>query len=210
MKRWIRHLLYKWKFKRSKIHAYSSISMDTTIAENCVVFPDVVLSYTELDRHTYVQRATTIVNTEIGSFCSIGSNVKMGLPDHPLSYVSTHPAFYDPTQPILKSFVTEVLYQASKKTMLGHDVWVGDGAFIRSGVTIGTGAVVAAGSVIVKDVEPYSIVGGNPAKHIKYRFDSDVIDGLLKSQWWTFTEDELSQLSPAFVEPLSFISRVKN
>ncbi|MEF1172713.1 CatB-related O-acetyltransferase [Vibrio sinaloensis] len=210
MKRWIRHLLYKWKFKNSKIYAFSSISLDTAIAESCVVFPDVVLSHSQLDRHTYVQRATTIVNTEIGSFCSIGSNVKMGLPDHPLGYVSTHPAFYDPTQPILKSFVTEVLHQASKKTMLGHDVWVGDGAFIRSGVSIGTGAVVAAGSVVVKDVEPYSIVGGNPARHIKYRFENDIVDGLLKSQWWTFSEDELSQLSEAFVEPLSFISRVEN
>lgn len=210
MKRWIRHLLYKWKFKRSKIHAYSSISMNTAIAESCVIFPDVVLSHSELDRHTYIQRSTTIVNTGIGSFCSIGSNVKMGLPDHPLNYVSTHPAFYDPTQPIIKSFVNDVIYQAYKKTTLGHDVWVGDGAFIRAGVIIGTGAVVAAGSVVVKDVDPYSVVGGNPARHIKYRFESEIIDGLLKSQWWTFREDELSQLSETFVDPLSFINRVKN
>ncbi|HHQ4611771.1 TPA: CatB-related O-acetyltransferase, partial [Aeromonas veronii] len=179
MKRLIKHLIYKFKFKDSKIHAYSSISMDTAIAECCVIFPDVVLAHSVLERHTYIQRATTIVNTVIGSFNSIGSNVKIGLPDHPLNYVSTHPAFYDPTQPILRSFVTDVLHQVSKKTSLGHDIWVGDGAFIRSGVTIGTGAVVAAGSVVVKDVEPYSIVGGNPARHIKYRFENDIVDGLL-------------------------------
>ncbi|CQB50497.1 Chloramphenicol acetyltransferase [Vibrio cholerae] len=94
--------------------------------------------------------------------------------------------------------------------MLGHDVWVGDGAFVRSGVTIGTGAVVAAGSVVVKDIQPYSIVGGNPAKHIKYRFESDVVDALLKLQWWTFRDEELRQLSQSFVDPQSFISRVKN
>ncbi|EGR1702780.1 CatB-related O-acetyltransferase [Vibrio cholerae] len=210
MKRWVRHLLYKWKFKSSKVHAYSSISMDTVIAENCVIFPGVVLSHSELERHTYVQRATTIVNTGIGSFCSIGSNVKIGLPDHPLNYVSTHPSFYDPTQPILKSFVTDVLHRANKRTMLGHDVWVGDGAFVRSGVTIGTGAVVAAGSVVVKDIQPYSIVGGNPAKHIKYRFESDISDALLKSQWWMFRDDELGQISQYFFDPQSFISRVKN
>lgn len=210
MKSLIKHLIYKFKFKGSKIHAFSSISMDTAIAECCVIFPDVVLAHSVLERHTYIQRATTIVNTVIGSFCSIGSNVKIGLPDHPLNYVSTHPAFYDPTQPILRSFVTDVLHQVSKKTSLGHDIWVGDGAFIRSGVTIGTGAVVAAGSVVVKDIEPYSIVGGNPARHIKYRFENDIVDGLLKSQWWTFSEAELSQLSQAFVEPLSFISRVEN
>ncbi|MFQ2190285.1 CatB-related O-acetyltransferase [Aeromonas jandaei] len=210
MKRFIKHMIYKFKFKDSKIHAYSSISMDTAIAECCVIFPDVVLAHSVLERHTYIQRATTIVNTVIGSFNSIGSNVKIGLPDHPLNYVSTHPAFYDPTQPILRCFVTDALHQVSKKTSLGHDIWVGDGAFIRSGVTIGTGAVVAAGSVVVKDVEPYSIVGGNPARHIKYRFENDIVDGLLKSQWWTFSEAKLSQLSQAFVEPLLFISRVEN
>ncbi len=207
MKHWIRHMLYKWKFKGSKVHAFSSISMDTTIAESCVIFPDVVLALSELQRHTYIQRSTTIVNTSIGSFCSIGANVKIGLPDHPLNFVSTHPAFYDPSQPILKSFATEIHHQTSKKTILEHDVWIGDGAFVRSGVVIGTGAVVAAGSVVVKDVEPYSIVGGNPAKHIKYRFDDDTIRGLLKSRWWLLSDTELSQLSNEFIEPQLFANR---
>jgi acetyltransferase-like isoleucine patch superfamily enzyme len=149
------------------------------------------------------------VNTSIGAFCSIGANVKIGLPDHPLNFVSTHPAFYDPSQPILKSFTTTIHHQASKTTTLGHDVWIGDGAFIRSGVTIGTGAVVAAGSVVVKDVDPYSIVGGNPAQHIKYRFDKETVGGLLKSRWWTFNDRELSQFSEEFIDPKAFAKREK-
>ena len=209
LKSWIKHLIYKWKFRGSRVHAFSEISMDTTIAENCVLFPSVVLSHSALQRHTYVQRATTIVDTCIGSFCSIGANVKIGLPDHPLHFVSTHPAFYDPNQPILKSFASIVEHQARKETTIEHDVWIGDGAFIRSGVTIGSGAVVAAGSVVVKDVEPYSIVGGNPAKHIKYRFDSAVIEGLLKMRWWTFSDTELSQMSMEFTDPKSFVNREK-
>lgn len=201
MKRWIRHLIYRWKYRSSKIHAFSSISLDTTIDESCVIFSEAVLSHSKLQRHTYIQRATTIVNTVIGSFCSIGANVKIGLPDHPLHFVSTHPAFYDPSQPTMKSFTTDIRYQAHKKTILKHDVWIGDGAFIRSGVTIGTGAVVAAGAVVVKDVEPYSIVGGNPARHIKYRFSDEIVVGLLKSRWWMLSDAELSRLSSQFIEP---------
>lgn len=207
VKRWIRHLLYQWKFRNSKIHVFSSISLDTTIGESCVIFSEAVLSHSKIQRHTYIQKATTIVNTVIGSFCSIGANVKIGLPDHPLHFVSTHPAFYDPSQPLMKSFTTSIQHQARKKTILEHDVWIGDGAFIRSGVTIGTGAVVAAGSVVVKDVEPYSIVGGNPARHIKYRFSDEIVVGLLKSKWWMLSDTELSQLSQEFIDPQLFVNR---
>ncbi|MEX0333131.1 antibiotic acetyltransferase [Vibrio tubiashii] len=107
----------------------------------------------------------------------------------------------------MKSFTTSIQHQARKKTILEHDVWIGDGAFIRSGVTIGTGAVVAAGSVVVKDVEPYSIVGGNPARHIKYRFSDEIVVGLLKSKWWMLSDTELSQLSQEFIDPQLFVNR---
>jgi serine acetyltransferase len=75
--------------------------------------------------------------------------------------------------------------------IIGNDVWIGAKATIMSGITIGDGAIVAAGSVVVKDVEPYSMVGGNPAKHLKFRFTEKQIDDLLKISWWNWTEDRI-------------------
>jgi serine acetyltransferase len=75
--------------------------------------------------------------------------------------------------------------------IIGNDVWIGAKATIMSGITIGDGAIIAAGSVVVKDVEPYSMVGGNPAKHLKFRFTEKQIDSLLKISWWNWTEDRI-------------------
>jgi chloramphenicol O-acetyltransferase type B len=141
---------------------------------------------------------------EIGRYCSFGENVQIGRQDHPLDWLSTSPFLY------LKS--TDVVASATnfnegclmenpdygspatnlKKTVIGHDVWIGHGAFIKPGVKIGTGAIIAAYAVVVKDVEPYSIIGGNPSKHIKYRFSPDVIKRLLASEWWLLSPKELS------------------
>lgn len=205
----IKHLVYKMKYGNSKVHIGAEVDGLSSLSSGVVVFPRAKLLKCSIGRASYIQENAVLVNCRIGAFCSIASNVRVGLPDHPLHFVSTHPSFYDFSQPLIQFYTDEIKYSHSKANLIGNDVWIGDGAFIRSGITIGTGAVVAADSVVVKDVEPYSIVGGNPAKHIKYRFDSHVIDGLLKSQWWTFSDAELSQLSKEFIDPQLFLSRVK-
>lgn len=123
----------------------------------------------------------------IGRFCSIAPDVKNSLGVHPIyaPYVSTSPMFFSLRKQSGETFARQQLYDEIKSPIeVGHDCWIGQGVFIVGGVKIGTGAVVLAGAVVTKDVPPYSIVGGVPAKVVKYRYEEETIDFLLKSEWW--------------------------
>jgi len=148
---------------------------------------------------TYVQTDSTLIDTEVGRFCSIAEHVSAGAGEHPVDWFSTHPFVNDPHDVAaglascypqyrewLGSKPSRYTPRGGDKVRIGHDVWIGEGAFIRRGITIGTGAIVAARAVVVKDVAPFSIVGGNPAKHIKFRIDEALIDYLLQSHWWDY------------------------
>lgn len=91
------------------------------------------------------------------------------------------------------------------RTSVGNDVWIGEGVFIKAGIKIGDGSVVGMGAVVTKDVAPYSIVAGNPAKLIRFRFDHEVIDALLKMKWWDLPDYELRRLGPAFNDPQAML-----
>lgn len=127
------------------------------------------------------------IEGNIGRFCSVAQDVKNSLGIHPITapYVSSSPMFFSLRKQTGKTFAKKQLFDELKDPIeIGHDCWIGQGAFIVGGVKIGTGAVVLAGAVVTKDVPPYSIVGGVPAKVVKYRYDEETIDFLLKSEWW--------------------------
>ena len=112
----------------------------------------------------------------------------MGIGKHPTDLASTHPAFYS-TGKAFKTFADRNYFEEYENISIGHDVWIGSRTIIMGGVKIGNGAIVAAGAVVTKDVEPYSIVGGIPARHIKYRIQKDKIDLLEKTEWWNQNEN---------------------
>ena len=127
------------------------------------------------------------VEAEIGRFTSIAPNFITNKGIHPiyLPYVSCSPMFYSTKGQCGKTFANKMLFKEEKSLIqIGNDVWIGQNVFATGGIEIGDGAVVLAGAVLTKDVEPYSIVGGVPAKHIKYRFDEDNRKFLLKIKWW--------------------------
>lgn len=135
---------------------------------------------------TYLCQNCSITGN-IGRFCSIAQDVKNSLGVHPITapYVSSSPMFFSLRKQTGKTFAKKQLFDELKDPIeIGHDCWIGQGAFIVGGVKIGTGAVVLAGAVVTKDVPPYSIVGGVPAKVVKYRYEEETIDFLLKSEWW--------------------------
>lgn len=172
------------------------VSMTSRIGEKVCfagknrVGSDTVLFNTFLDFGSYVGDQSNLSNCKIGKFCSIGNGVKHECGSHPTDWVSTHPAFYSVGHSCGFGFVDEMKYQEVTRAdgqfhvVIENDVWIGSRATILDGVTIGNGAIVAAGSVVIKDVPPYSIVGGIPAKVIKYRFEENVIEILQNSRWW--------------------------
>lgn len=135
---------------------------------------------------------------EIGRFCSIGPNVTMILGNHRTDLVTTYPfktlSHFWPT-----ATEGDDDHQTHGDIIIGHDVWIGNGTTILSGVTIGSGAIIAAGSLVTRSVEPYAIVGGNPAKIIRYRFAPDVIARLLKVAWWMWPEEYLRSRIPSLM-----------
>lgn len=135
----------------------------------------------------------------IGRYCSFGEEVQIGRHSHSMHWASTSPFFYTKYEHVLdqelpsgialtphRDFHHKTPPVKPQLTHVGNDVWIGHGAFILPGVTIGDGAVVAAMSVVTKDVPPYAIVGGVPAKVIRYRFPDDQIQELLRVRWWDF------------------------
>ena len=161
------------KIKQSFLSGYNSIGSG------------VRLKQASLGLYSYIANNTSLKNVEIGNFCSIGPNVKNHLGNHPTQvFVSTHPAFYSPNSPT-GAFVKELYFEEfGKDVSIGNDVWIGAESLLMDGVNIGNGAVVATRSVVTKDVPPYAIVGGVPAKFIRYRFDEETISLLEQSQWW--------------------------
>jgi acetyltransferase-like isoleucine patch superfamily enzyme len=175
-----------------------------------ILFNDVQIINSTVGKHTYFQKRTTVVNTDLGRFCSIASNVSIGPGVHKIDSVSTHPAFYLKNTPLVKTFVNADLFESSKKTIVGDDVWIGEGVIVLDGIKIGTGSIIAAGAVVTKDIEPYTIVGGVPAKYIKHRFDHETIDVLLKSEWWNYPEEWFEKNSELMYDNSSFLQFLKN
>jgi acetyltransferase-like isoleucine patch superfamily enzyme len=168
---------------------YSGAKITKTMFGNYnVVFNNVLMDSCTIGDHTYIQKTTTLFNADIGKFCSIASGVSIGPGVHKTDGVSTHPVFYLKNTPLAKIYCDTDLFIPTKRTTIGHDVWIGEKAIILDGVTIGTGAIIAAGSVVTKDVAPYAIVGGVPAKQIKFRFEEGEMELLLKSEWWDYSE----------------------
>lgn len=160
-----------------------------------------------MGRYSFCGYDCEIINTEIGTFCSIANNVIIGGAAHPIQWVSTSPVFYRGRDSIKKKF-SEFERDEDKRTFIGHDVWIGNYTLIKQGVHVGTGAVVGMGSVVTKDVPPYAIVAGNPAKIIRYRFDEETIKGLLDSKWWDMTDDELHRHSQYIQCPELFLKSI--
>ena len=150
----------------------------------------------------------------IGAFCSIADNVCVVEYRHPTSFVSSYPSFFNTINnyPFGKSDAAfEEVIKADDRhyILIGNDVWIGKNVLIKGGVTIGDGAVVGMGSVITKDVPPYSIVGGVPAKIIRYRFEKEVIDKLLEIKWWNWSLNKIDLNRNLFKNVDEFVKKFK-
>lgn len=168
-------------------------------------YENVIIRNSSFGDYVYVGPRTSIANAKIGSFCSIGPECSIGLGMHPTNYVSTFPAFFSTAKQGQITFVSENSYNEFETISIGNDVWIGTNVIILDGVKIGNGAIIAAGAVVTKDVEPYVIVGGVPAREIKKRFREEVIIELQKIAWWNRDINWLKERTKYFADVESFI-----
>lgn len=182
--------------RNSKIHSTSKIESGTSF----------VASF--MDRHSFCGYDCDFYHANIGSFTSIANNVVVGGARHPMEWVGMSPVFYAGRDSVKAKFSQHSL-DNPPKTFIGNDVWIGRSAIILSGVNIGNGAVVGAGSVVTRDVPSYAIVAGNPAKLIRYRFETSVIEELERIKWWNFSETQLLELAKYIKDPAKFIDGIQ-
>jgi phosphonate metabolism protein (transferase hexapeptide repeat family) len=155
----------------------------------------VLMAECELGDYSYIERGVEAIYTRIGKFCAIAAHARINALGHPVERVSQHKITYRPNEYFLFAKVDKTFREArrQKRVEIGHDVWIGHGAIIMPGVSIGHGAVVAAGAVVTKDVAPYDIVGGVPARHIKWRFAESIRTRIISLGWWDWPHDKLGQ-----------------
>lgn len=163
---------------------------------------------------TYISTNSLISNTKIGRYSSIGNWVSIGIGRHPTNFVSTHPLFhsslvskslgFEPYKNVDEKFETHKKLMSGFYVEIGSDVWIGDRVLIMDGIKIGDGAVIGAGSIVNKDIEPYEVVAGVPARHIKYRFQKSEIEFLISLKWWEKDQEWIKKNANLFSDISNF------
>lgn len=189
--RYLRARILEHQNKNLKM-GYLSIAYDCTFGIYNRLYDNVSLNESILGNFTYIAENTKISRTSVGKFCSIGPDCKIGLGKHPVKdFVSTHPIFFSTLKQTQITFVDKNYFKEFENIEIGNDVWIGANVIILDGVKIGDGTIVAAGSVVTNDIPPYAIVGGVPAKIIRYRFEGTEIEKLLELKWWDMDLESL-------------------
>lgn len=158
-----------------------------------------------IGRHSFCGYDCDVYLTSIGSFTSIANGVVLGGARHPMEWVGMSPVFYAGRDSVKAKFSEHPLPQPSV-VQIGNDVWIGRSAIVLAGVMVGDGAVIGAGSVVTKDVQPYAVVAGNPARIIRYRFDEKTIREFEAIQWWNFSDERLSAFGDCFNDVERFLN----
>ncbi|MFE4759415.1 CatB-related O-acetyltransferase [Bacillus mycoides] len=177
----MRFIFLKYKNKTAIIQSFQvdsklKISKGARINKGVIIGENV-----SIDEYSYINENSIVFNSDIGKFCSISYNCMIGLPNHPIRHISTSPFLYSDNN-VLN--IPQSFKEFNAKTIIGNDVWIGAQAIIMKGISIGNGAIIGAGSVVTKDIPPYAIAVGNPAKIIKYRFDQKQIEFLENFRYW--------------------------
>lgn len=201
-KRLLKKIIYRNRFNNVSIGDYCLIDKNSTLKEysRAAMYSDIKNSI--ICEYTSIGRNSRVINAQIGKFCSISWNCTIGATMHPYNTITTN-AF--PYVPEMGKFVNE-RKQKIVMTTVKNDVWIGCNSVILPGVTIENGAIIGAGAVVTKNVPPYAIVAGVPAKIIGYRFNDEIINRLMNLKWWncdrTFLEKNINLFQESLDELL--------
>ncbi|QPF90822.1 DapH/DapD/GlmU-related protein [Bradyrhizobium commune] len=161
---------------------------ESTIGKCCEILENSIVEYSTLGDYSYLGQGCIVGNAEIGRFCAVAAQVRIGAPNHPIGRPSLHrftycPEYYSETAQRDHTFFAE---RRDHQVVIGNDVWIGHAVIVLPGVTVGDGAVLAAGAVVTRDVQPYTIVGGVPARQIRERFSRETAAKLAQVAWWNW------------------------
>jgi len=195
----------KRQYPTARIAFNAQISGQISIGKYSSIGPNVTFSNVSLGDFSYVSSDAYLQHASIGSFCSIARNVRIGGGSHPTDHVSTSPLFYSTGGQLPLSIVSKDSYNEIGQVSIGDDVWLGVNAIVLDGVKVGTGAIVAAGAVVTKDVPPYAIVAGVPARLIRFRFSEELVAELIKFPLSRVPVDKLKEIAPLVSNPKAYL-----
>lgn len=175
------------------VSLFAKIDNKSVISRKAKVYGMVQVSDSTMGDYSYIGRKSRLIHADIGKYCSIGSETRVGMGTHTLDKLSTSPIFTEKRNGTGHSWVDTSAVNPFKRVTVGSDVWIGQRAMIMGGITIGNGAVVGAGAIVTKDVPPFAIVAGVPAKVIRFRFSQDTIETINKVKWWELDDKELQK-----------------
>lgn len=186
------------------ISRFALIDSKSQISKNSKINRFVKIIKSSIDDYSYVGPSSVLTNCEVGKFCSISNYVLVGPSLHPINHISTSPIFYSPQNGTGTQWTHKATYDDfPPRTYIANDVWIGLNVIIMGGLKIGNGAIIAANAVVTKDIPPYSIVAGMPAKIIKYRFDDKTIERFENLDWWNYPDDFLKENLEILSKPLT-------
>jgi acetyltransferase-like isoleucine patch superfamily enzyme len=199
-----------------KIESSVRFNPHTLFGTNIWIHKFTNINDTHIGSYTYIQESCRLEKCHIGRFCSIGDNVKVLSATHPTrDFVSTSPVFYSVAEQCCKSFVDSNFFEELKRingysAIIGNDVWIGSDVTILGGTIVGDGAIIATGAVVNKNVPPYAVVAGIPAKIIRYRFSEEQINVLLADKWWEKSDDWLKRNAKQFIHINKYLKLLTN
>lgn len=204
--------LYKSTLAKGVMVKDACSIFETELSSFSAVYPHTLLGQVKLGEYSYVNEHSLLRGVSVGRFSSIGPHFICGHGEHPTNFVTTSPVIYSTRNQCSVTFADKDQFLEQRSTLIGNDVWIGARVFVRDGITIGNGALIAAGAVVTEDVSDFAVVGGVPAKVIRYRFADEVIRELLDLKWWDWSEEKLRQAQPLLASPdvQSFLSWTKN
>lgn len=217
----INKMILKWKYrKKARFGRNTDLGSDVLFEGRNIISEGVSLTgHSSVGYGSYIGAYSKLCDAEIGRYTCISSYVSLVGGKHPTNnWVSIHPAFFSVQKQSGFTYVTEQKFEEhdyldkdkTTKIRIGNDVWIGSHVLLLEGISIGDGAIIATGAVVVNDVPPYAIVGGCPARLIRYRFSHEQIQFLLERRWWDKNEPWIKAHVNLFESIQSFMEGIEN